>query len=631
MSSASSQQLPAWGKLIASVLLILMLGFAIGSMRGKAPTIDEVVYLAAGHIYLTTGDFEFNIQHPPLTKQLVGIPLLFLRLSTRYQDLARSRGRSWAFFEEQQRFARRFLYEANQNADQIVFWGRIPIVVLALCLGVLVFKWGFELYGVGAGLLGLTLYVFDPNILAHARLATTDLGVTLFTFLAIYRLWRFFQRPTGINLLFCGVALGLALLSKYSALLLFPTFALLGLIYWRAHRQRLGQEGQESIDRLWSWQDIRLQSHCDFAFTMGLIFVVSVLVVIAGYGFTVRPVLTDTDMRPTVESFLASALPSRVQSLQPALLDMLETVPIPGALYVLGLGTVFRHSVRGHPAFLMGQYSNTGWWYYYIVAYFLKTPSAFLLLLIMSVVTWAVQQRDGISRLIRRRTEKLTALSAVGAGDQHTAGYFLLVPVLLFFLVSTQDHINTGYRHILPVQPFLHVLVGRLAVTQSVQLKTRIAILSVLVSWYVLSSVGIYPHYLAYFNELVGGPANGYRYLVDSNLDWGQDLKGLKRYMDTNQINSVKLSYFGLADPAYYGIRFECLSCMEPSLNFDNWASDREVSGPFRATPGVYAISATNLQGVLLADKNYYRWFREREPADMIGYSILIYAVPPTS
>jgi hypothetical protein len=189
--------------------------------------------------------------------------------------------------------------------------------------------------------------------------------------------------------------------------------------------------------------------------------------------------------------------------------------------------------------------------------------------------------------------------------------YFLLVPIAFMFVTNFFNHIAIGLRYILPVYPFLFVFVGRLV---QVSFKRRFVLISttaVLCLWYIFSSLSIYPHYLAYFNEFVGGPDNGYKYLVDSNLDWGQDLKGLAEYVKEKDIGKVKLSYFGTADPDYYRIPYEMVT-------------EREM---YEYTPGVYAISATNLQNALVEDKNRFAWIKKYKPVDKIGYSIFIYDI----
>ena len=145
------------------------------------------------------------------------------------------------------------------------------------------------------------------------------------------------------------------------------------------------------------------------------------------------------------------------------------------------------------------------------------------------------------------------------------------------------------------------------------------ALVLVLAGWYAVGTLRVHPHYLAYFNELGGGPRNGYRLLVDSNLDWGQDLKGLKAWMDARRVSRIKLSYFGSADPAYYGIDAE---------NLPGYSAPHPVRVTREVRPGdLVAVSATNLQGVYLdaADRPLMERLRRLTPIDQVGYSILIY------
>jgi hypothetical protein len=135
---------------------------------------------------------------------------------------------------------------------------------------------------------------------------------------------------------------------------------------------------------------------------------------------------------------------------------------------------------------------------------------------------------------------------------------------------------------------------------------------------------------LAYFNELAGGPDNGYKYLVDSNLDWGQDLAGLKKYMDKNSIKSVKLSYFGSADARYYDIKYEYLPSigLEPDNPGEPWWYEDGYTEDCGPVQGLIAVSATNLQGVLFENRECFKWLEDYEPVAKIGYSIFIYDVP---
>ncbi len=284
-------------------------------------------------------------------------------------------------------------------------------------------------------------------------------------------------------------------------------------------------------------------------------------------------------------------LPDR-PAVRAAILWTKEMKLLPEA-YLYGLSVVSRKIKR--TAFLMGEISSEGWWYYFVVTFFLKTPLPLLLLLGLAVAS-------------ARRVWKGRRLEAL----------FLLLPPLVYFALASAGRSDIGHRYILPVYPFLFVLVGALVpwvIQQKAYVKGSVAVLA---AWYLFESVSIFPHYLAYFNELAGGPDRGYKYLVDSNLDWGQDLKGLKRYMDAQGIPRVWLSYFGTASPDYYGIAYNYL----PSYVVFERNAKKEPTA-------FVAISATNLQGVYLGalgvGADFFEGFRDRQPIAKIGYSIFVY------
>jgi hypothetical protein len=288
----------------------------------------------------------------------------------------------------------------------------------------------------------------------------------------------------------------------------------------------------------------------------------------AGYGFRVGP-LTE------------AALP----------------IPVPAPDYVDDLLWQFRYSDRPHQAFLMGRLSSTGWWYYDLVALSLKSPLALLPLLGLGVyVSWRSRGRS----------------------------WELALPVALFLTAAVYSRLDIGVRYLLPLFPFLYLFISQVAWEPT---HLRIVLLAGLLAWVIGGTAGVAPHYLAYFNVLAGGPSGGYRHLVDSNLDWGQDLPGLRAWQLAQDGARLKLSYFGTAHPSYYGLDFEPLPM---------WDAAPEQGSPFARTyypqapsPGMYAISVTALQGIGLSDPHTYAWFLEREPLTTIGHSIHIYRVLP--
>ena len=264
-------------------------------------------------------------------------------------------------------------------------------------------------------------------------------------------------------------------------------------------------------------------------------------------------------------------------------------VPVP--TYVRSWQSVLGHVERGHQAFFWGELSGKGWWYYFPVAFLIKTPFMTLLLLVVAVGVVVVRR------------------------DLWRTAVFLLLPVAVLFGAAIVSHLNIGYRHILPSLPFLLVLAGTAVILLRRWPVTRLLLLLGL-AWYVISGLRQSPHYLAYFNEMVGGTSQGHKYLGDSNLDWGQDLKLLSETM-VEKGGAWTVSYAGVSDPTYYGIP------EETRIDFETAATTFARANP---PAGRYAISANHLHG-LVADADFFDWFRRRSPSFDLGGSILIYNV----
>lgn len=529
-------------------LLALTFGLALTSAVQKSATMDEQNHIARGAAYLGTGDPRLSIEHPPLVNVLSALPAHLLL------DLRLPLDTIWWEEGEWYHFADLFLWETNPNAEQIVFLARLPIVGLGLALVALVFRWASVRFGPWGGLLAAAFCALDPNILAHARLSTTDVGGAFFAFLATYALWRALRHPSASRVLWAGLALGLAFASKLSVLLFGPILALAVFVDGLPG-------GPGRIRRLLGRVGLMLAT-----VLLGL------LVVWATYRFQVGPLEEGGPLAP--------ALP-----------------------YLRGVQAVLGFAAGGRPGYLLGQVSVEGWWYYFPVAFAVKTPLATMVGLLVA------------TGLALRRPSRDDLL--------------LLLPPLIFFLVSTVARLNLGYRHLLPTLPFLFVHIARLApspcppVLLSRRIHVRYFLPLALIIWLSLSTLLIYPHFLAYFNLLGGGPQEGWRVLADSNIDWGQDLKGLQAWMEREGVERVRLSWFGSAYPEAYGIAHDLLPGVPHGLvMWEQPPFDRN-----QPEPGVYAISVSNLVGVVLPDPDLYAWFRQREPDDKIGYSLFVYRV----
>jgi hypothetical protein len=277
--------------------------------------------------------------------------------------------------------------------------------------------------------------------------------------------------------------------------------------------------------------------------------------------------------------------------------------------YLVGLERGLRHSGVGHKAYLLGQYSEDGWWYYFLYAYLIKTPMGTLLLVAASLAVLALGRR------VRLKDE-----------------LFLWLPIVLIILITCLWRVNIGLRHILPIYPFLYLAAGRLGMRPgggaAVAGRRRhvflaAALVVACLTWNVIAACRIAPYHLAYFNELVGGPANGHLHLLDSNLDWGQSSKALRRYMEAENLPLIYCAYSGNADPWYYGVRYQYAP---GSGNLEN-AKQRPVRVPDGLPREVLAVSAMVLHSVQFTDTEVWAPLRRQKPIATPGYAFQVYDI----
>ncbi len=570
-----------WAQWAALVLLVALFAQSALAAARTSITIDEGLHITSGYSILRTGDYRLIEEHPPLIKLLAALPLLPV------PDLPDPRSLpAWASNEAVSdtihlvRVMKQWL-QPYRPFDRLVFAARVPIMLLSLLLGALIFRWASDVEGRRAGLIALALYTFDPNIMAHSSVAAIDLGAAAFITFASYTFWRTLRRPSRVNIVLAGVTLGLAQAAKISALILLPLFIALAVIRaWTASGSLFS-----GLVQRWALTVERRQKIIRMALVIIAILALAGMTLWGIYGFEVRT-------------------PSG------------WSIPVPAASHLVPLERVRQDITAGRTTFLMGQYSQHGWWYYFPVAFAIKTPLATLILLAAAII--------------------LCVHRSIRADTHHAWDTLTLVAFPLTYFVSAMvQPFNIGYRHLLPILPFIFVFIGCQVTrkkreargTRHTKRASRIMRYALrftfcaLLAWNILGAMSIFPHYLAYFNELVGGPDGGYRYLVDSNLDWGQTWKELEAYLDAHGIARVKFAQFSSNDPATYGIDYEPIAPMTgaPPL----------LPARFNPAPGVYAISASALQGVPLADINTYDYFRHREPTARIGHAMFVYDVRP--
>ena len=260
-------------------------------------------------------------------------------------------------------------------------------------------------------------------------------------------------------------------------------------------------------------------------------------------------------------------------------------------------------STQQRPSFLLGEMYTGGRWYYFPVAFLLKTPLATILLTGIALL---------LSRRFLNKPWRVILLAALPG---------------TYLAISMVSAVNIGYRHILPVLPFLYVFIGGIALPLKRWIASRRrwkwagAVVLLLIGWEAASTLSIWPWHLTYFNEAAGGPENGYRLMTDSNVDWNQALKAVRDYVEQHGTEDVYLSIFTRFVP----LRLYDLEEINPLPPLP----DAPAVLPHRAnpTPGTYIISASTLRGLRVIDPEMYNWFWHRDPDEIIANAMLVYHV----
>ncbi|MEK7566984.1 MAG: glycosyltransferase family 39 protein [Patescibacteria group bacterium] len=609
--------------IVAVFLLTVMFVLMFFSSLNESAIMDELAHIPAGYSYLTQKDYRLNPEHPPLAKDLAALPLTFLNINFPTDVKAWSED-----INGQWDMGRIFLYESGNNPDRILFWSRLPMMLLALLFGWLIFEGARRLYGDGVGLLTLLFYSFSPTFIAHSRYVTTDLAAAFGFFIAIAAFVRYLASPDAKRLFLAGLSLGIAFLLKFSLVLLIPFFTLV-LLFWGYLVQMDALRELEG-----NWARIRR------LFAVWGVLILKLCAIFAIAGFIVGAVYQYHVWNYPIERQISdSALLLSSFGLRPAVdftLWMASNPVLRGlAEYLLGLLMVVQRATGGNTTYFLGEISNRGWWYYFPVAYLLKEPLAFLILAVLAIVV-AVKSA-------RQAHEKSVAVALEWMRDN----FFLttgMIFIAVYWLQSMRSPLNIGVRHVLPTYPFIYLLVARelmrwlksyslldpqsigewiyLFYERCIKSLPRYFLMIILISWMVLSVVVAFPHYLSYYNELAGGSRRGYKYIVDSNYDWGQDLKRLSDFIEKNNIEKIAVDYFGGGSPAYY-----------LKDKYVSWWSGRGKPDSASGGPKWLAVSASTLQGALgrtvegftKKPEDSYLWLENLTPYARAGQSIFIY------
>jgi hypothetical protein len=558
---------------VVCLLSILSLQLLL-SIRQESQTWDEANHIYAGYRSWTDADFGLNPEHPPMVKLLATIPLLS-------HPLTKPKLEDRFFKEDAFLGGKQFLYQ--NNADEILLRTRLAAATLTLLLALIVFLGTREMFGTGAAFIALTLLVFDPNLLAHGALVTTDAALSCFMFASVYAFYRYAKAPSVWRLSVVGIATGLALAAKHTGLLVLPILLLLSVYevvrYWiTADHQTMKGLGRQVLK---------------LAGSMIAITVLALAILWAFYGFRYVARPNGLQLNPPLSAYVQGLKPHEIW-----LVSTMARFHVLPESYLYGLADV-RLTANFYTSYVLGKIYAHGVWFYFPIAFLIKSTIGFMALLLLCVATIT-------TRRLKRWREIL----------------FLVIPPAFYLIVAFTVGMNIGVRHILPVYVFLSVLIGGSAWALVRQNRKCFYLVVVLLLIHAISSLRTFPVYIAYANELWGGPSNTYKYLTDSNVDWAQQLKATKHYLDKRGVKDCWFAYFaeGVADFKYNGI-----PCKPLPTVVTLWLNE-QVDVP-ESIDGPVLISAGTLSGYEFGpgSLNPYEQFQRLAPTDVIQHGVFVF------
>lgn len=560
--------------IIAILLLAIFFIRAAAGIREKTATYDEPEHILRGYAYLRAPDLRLNTHHPPLINIFTALPLFS---DTRMRMDFSEKNSSWET-ADMNTLAER-LGQILLFSPDMLLSARLMNILLGVILGLLLFAFAKKYFGAFPALLALIFYTLCPNILAHTSLVTTDIGITLFMFLALWAYLAYVQNPTLKNLFALSFALLSAFLTKFNSIMLIPFFIIFSFFYFWSSGRKIFEK--KFILRL-------LKHHA-----------ILLLILLGGLAAFYK-----FEIKTLAESYHSEQLYGEFSNLitikfpqlkiQNSILWISKNIPLPFPYYIQGfIENIYKHSFWGHNAFLAGKYSKRGWWEYFPTAFAIKTPVPQLLGTLLALVLGAIYI---ISQLKKKSIypplQKIKILIR-----ENSAVCMLFFFAAFYTAIALRAKLNLGLRYILPVYPAVFIFMGiALSSIFKKNKKNWGAVLGILLLWQLQSSVFIHPDYLAYFNEFIGGPKNGYKYLLDSNLSWGQNDLLVEQYIQ-------KLKKENPSRPAY----------LDPGCE------------PKR---GAIIVDVNKFQGVDDMHDRRYAWLRENfSPEDMIHYTHLVFFI----
>ena len=523
--------------------------------RSFCQTNDEPAHIASGMEWLSRGTYTFQVAHPPLARIAVAAGPFLFGLKMRSNDM-------WVGGNQ-------ILYDSGSYSRNLAL-ARLGVLPFFLLGTFVVHSWAQRLFGEAAAVASVFLFTMLPPILGHAGVATTDLPVAATCSAALYAFTRWLNTPTSKCSAVLGVAVALAVMSKFTAILFLCAcgIAVLALQRWCEGRRMSGARTRPRR---------RLAS-------AGLAALVACIVIWAGYRFSVGTLATTS---PPLHYAKLDALVGSSGRLHILSRLAVDRVPLPAPEFFRGLFDALQKDSVSRTQYFLGRVHEGRCWYFFLMAVGFKSPIAFLIL-------------AGIGAFVL--CKQIPALW----------DWQLAVPMVAtasILLVTMPVRVHAGIRHVLVVYPLLSIAAGFAAVAlwnaSARRGQARVAV-ALLLAWLGVSSVAAHPDYLPYFNELAGSHPE--RILVNSDLDWGQDLFRLEDALRVHKVDSFALSYFGTAD-----------------LSRHNLPPFTQLS-PYTPTTGWVAISMCNLE--MGKSEGQFTWLDAYTPVALVGRSIRLYYVP---
>jgi len=641
---------------LASVWVLIPICFLsfvlmLQASLGDSGVMDELAHIPAGYGYIHDLDYRLNPEHPPLIKALAALPLLFMNLNfpTKSSAWTQDINGQWAMGTQ-------FLYESGNDANQVIRWARLGPMLLTILLVVFIYIWSRELLGEWWALLPTLLFALSPTVLAHGHYVTTDVGAAFGVVFATYYFLRLLHEPSRKNLIWAGMSFGVAQILKFSAVLLLPFFAALLLIFYIKSVVRDWQQTENRCKKF-CMRAMRYIKYCVVILLIGYLLIVYPVYALFTANYPIAKQSADTEFILT--SFASGPTPQGqickpTRCLADLNIWMSKHAPTrPLAEYMLGVLMVLQRSSGGNTAYFLGEVSAVGSPWYFPIIYLLKESLPALIMTLLALV-WTTQN------ILRRvKNQKLKSKSYfLDYLELNFAEFSMALFIIFYWAWSIRSPLNIGFRHLFPTLPFIYILTttawkkwvmkidlggfnfGLSALKQMAKrlfaMSLKYVFLLVLLVWFIGETVFAAPYFLSYFNELGGGIRNGYKYVADSNYDWGQDLLRLQKFVATHpEIDKIAVDYFGAGNPKYYLGTKEVdwrsargnpsgtqIGADETQINADNNIGENQRSNQRKFAIHWLAVSVNTLQSAIqpLAPgqqrnpEDEYRWLIQLRP-----------------